>query len=363
MDFSQLQRTWDAFGRLDPFWAILTDPGRRGNRWDPAEFFATGRDEVAALVQRAIRLGVPGRWGTALDFGCGAGRLTQALADHVDQVVGIDVAPSMIDLARRHNAHGPRCRFEVNDRPDLSRFGDAAFDVVYAGRVLQHMEPGYAEGYIREFVRVLAPGGYLAFDVPSELGFFGADVSAEGRPLSTFRASIHPIDAPRQLSPGERREVVIEVRNAGDGTWEGMQLNAGNHWALGGAIVVRDDGRVGMAQPCGPGESRRVALMVTAPAQPGVYGLQFDVVSEGVAWFADLGSEVAEIEVNVGNAVKRAPEPSSVAVHQEPQMEMHPVRRARVEESLRAAGARLLDVQRVLHCGPAWLAFRYDCSR
>src|SRR5262249_25601630 len=150
-----LQRNWDAFGRIDPFWAILTDPSRRGRRWDPAEFFATGREEMDAHFAGATHLGVPAARRTGLDFGCGAGRLTQALARHVEQAVGVDVAPSMIELARHHNAHGDRCRYEVNDRPDLSRFSDASFDVVYTGRVLQHMEPRYAESYVRDFVRVL----------------------------------------------------------------------------------------------------------------------------------------------------------------------------------------------------------------
>jgi hypothetical protein len=43
-------------------------------------------------------------------------------------------------------------------------------------------------------------------------------------------------------------------------------------------------------------------------------------------------------------------------------MEMHAIPRDEVEQLLRHAGARLLDVRRVYHCGPQWLAFRYDVS-
>jgi hypothetical protein len=71
MDLSQLQQHWDAFGRSDPLWAILTDPDRRGNRWDPVEFFETGRQEVAAIFQRAAAFNLPVRRHRALDFGCG----------------------------------------------------------------------------------------------------------------------------------------------------------------------------------------------------------------------------------------------------------------------------------------------------
>ena len=44
-------------------------------------------------------------------------------------------------------------------------------------------------------------------------------------------------------------------------------------------------------------------------------------------------------------------------------MEMHAVAREDVESILEAAGARLLDVRRTHHCGPLWLAFRYDVTR
>jgi len=50
IDLRELQRNWDAFGRIDPRWAILTDLWLRGNKWDPAEFFSTGRVDVAALT-------------------------------------------------------------------------------------------------------------------------------------------------------------------------------------------------------------------------------------------------------------------------------------------------------------------------
>ena len=69
MDLRQLQWHWDTFGRQDPFWAILTDPARRGNRWSPEEFFETGRVEIAELLDRAPQLGVPCEWRRAMDFG------------------------------------------------------------------------------------------------------------------------------------------------------------------------------------------------------------------------------------------------------------------------------------------------------
>lgn len=367
MDLAELQRNWDAFGRIDPLWAILTTPRLRGNRWDPAEFFSTGRDDVAGVMNDAARLGVPRKCGRALDFGCGVGRLTQALANYVEHAVGVDIAPSMIELARRYNVHGSRCEYIVNDSDNLSRFADQTFDIVYTGRVLQHVAPQYAEQYIREFVRVLAPGGYLSFDVPSEHGLFAADGTAQLLAASAYRCSIDILDAPARFVPGERRQVLLDVDHIGADAWTGMQLNIGNHWVADDGVVVEGDVRLPIEQPWQPGERRRMALTVTAPSEPGTYRLQFDLVHEGVCWFADAGSAIAQIETTVGESSERV---SAVSVEHaldslpvEPQMEMHAVPRQRVEELLAASGARLLEVRRVLHCGPTWLAFRYDCSR
>ena len=84
-------------------------------------------------------------------------------------MTGIDIAASMIDLARSHNTLGERCRYVHNARPDLSVFSDGEFDFVLTLITLQHMEPRYAASYIREFLRVLQPGGIAAFQISSSL--------------------------------------------------------------------------------------------------------------------------------------------------------------------------------------------------
>jgi 2-polyprenyl-3-methyl-5-hydroxy-6-metoxy-1,4-benzoquinol methylase len=93
--------------------------------------------------------------GSALDFGCGVGRLTQALADHFDEVWGVDIASSMIEGARRLDRSGGRCRYLVNGRPRVVR--DASFGFILSLIVLQHLEPEYIRSYLREFIRLLAP--------------------------------------------------------------------------------------------------------------------------------------------------------------------------------------------------------------
>jgi SAM-dependent methyltransferase len=102
----------------------------------------------------------------ALDFGCGVGRVTGPLADRFEEVVGVDISPAMLDLARRYNVRGHRCRFMLNGTADLSQFSDGAFDFVYSKLVLQHMQPRAVRAYVPELLRVLRPAGILAFQLP-----------------------------------------------------------------------------------------------------------------------------------------------------------------------------------------------------
>lgn len=166
MDIDKLQHHWNRLGATDPMWAILTDPGKRNRRWDRAEFFATGRDLIAEVLRDVAALNVSFQGGRALDFGCGAGRLTQALAQHFDTAVGVDIAPSLIRQANEYNLVPDRCRYVLNSRDDLSVFRDGEFDFVFSTIVLQHMHPKYAGRYIAEFLRVLRPGGLAVFQVP-----------------------------------------------------------------------------------------------------------------------------------------------------------------------------------------------------
>ncbi|MBV8528984.1 MAG: class I SAM-dependent methyltransferase [Candidatus Dormibacteraeota bacterium] len=166
-EFRHLQETWDTLGAEDPLWAVLSAPGTRGNRWDREEFFATGRAEIESLFDDLATRGVAVQLGRALDFGCGAGRLSQALAARFDRVDGVDIAPSMVAAARRFNRHGERCTYHVNERADLSLFDDGVFDLIYSRITLQHIPTEFTKRYLVEFARVLRAGGVAVIHIPT----------------------------------------------------------------------------------------------------------------------------------------------------------------------------------------------------
>jgi ubiquinone/menaquinone biosynthesis C-methylase UbiE len=161
---------WDELASTDPLWAILSSPDKRGGRWDVADFFATGDPEMERVMSRVAGLGLPHGRQAALDFGCGVGRVTRAMTTWFSHCVGLDVSSVMIDGAKRLNEGMPGLTFVHNERTDLGIFADQSFDLVFSYVVLQHL-PGTAQvdGYLREFVRVLRPGGLLVFQLPSEI--------------------------------------------------------------------------------------------------------------------------------------------------------------------------------------------------
>ena len=178
MALKHVQKTYEDLGREDPLWAVLSFREARGNRWDPEAFFARGRAEIAEAMSYVASLGLSPARGRALDFGCGAGRLSQALCDEFREVVGIDISASMIETAEEHNRFGDRCRYLVNTSDDLGLLPDGEFDFVYSNITLQHIPPEASTRYIREFFRVMRAGGVALFQVPSgprhEPGSLGA---------------------------------------------------------------------------------------------------------------------------------------------------------------------------------------------
>lgn len=167
MELRELKKNWHEFGRRDPLWAILAEPDKKNNRWNIDEFFKTGETDVEAILKYIEALPFPLNLGRALDFGCGVGRLTQALCTRFDYCCGVDIARSMIRLAKKLNRHGSRCRYILNERNDLRLFGSDTFDFICTLITLQHMKPEYSKSYILEFLRVLAPGGMLFFQLPA----------------------------------------------------------------------------------------------------------------------------------------------------------------------------------------------------
>ncbi len=231
-DIDRLASTWDEHGRDDPLWAILTEPGKRGGGWDVSGFFATGRADVAELIARLRQLSVEPR-GRALDFGCGVGRLTEALADHYARVDGIDVSDAMVQRARQHSTHPGVAHYHLNVADDLGHFESGVFDLVHSQIVLQHVGRDLARAYLHEFVRILRTGGILHVQMPTTLRWNAAGMMMRCVPeplmnrLRTMRMQGIPEEDVRKLFV----EMGVELLEVGTDTAAGHRWNSRHYTA------------------------------------------------------------------------------------------------------------------------------------
>jgi SAM-dependent methyltransferase len=119
-----------------------------------AEFYASGRHDVDLVLQRSIRF--LGEWSTparALDFGCGVGRLTYAMAAHAGEVVGYDVSPAMLNKAEARNEGSVTF---------TSAWPDGDFDWINSFIVFQHIAPERGLTLLNQLLRSLRPGGLVS---------------------------------------------------------------------------------------------------------------------------------------------------------------------------------------------------------
>jgi SAM-dependent methyltransferase len=375
---------WERLAQSDPLWAVLSDPSKRGRQWDVGLFFETGRREISLLMHQLRVLGCTPARGTALDFGCGVGRLSQALAQYFEHVVGLDVAPTMIAIAERLNRYGTRVTYVENHDPHLSRFGFHGVDLVYSDIVLQHIEPDIAAIVVEEFCRILRPNGIAVFQLPSHKRPQGRlDRSPQPMPDEAYRASIEILGGVDTLRAGGAHDLRLSIVNESPLPWTEGALRVGNHWrdATSFEMLVQDDGRSKVAGPLAPRQRVSVPLTITAPGFPGDYICEVDLVHEGIAWFADKGNPTRTFAVSVREGAmttSMSPNSATRTNHQELPVSIgdiygglppyHPVAdefpmfgipQERVGRIVSANGGRIILEEPDERCGREWIGFRY----
>lgn len=109
--------------------------------------------------------------GSALDAGCGTGRVGIELARRGIEVVGVDIDARMLDTAR---SKAPYIEWHLGDLAgiELGRTFDA---IVMAGNVMIFLTPGTEGAVLKNMARHLAPGGVLVAGFQLAMGYLGLD--------------------------------------------------------------------------------------------------------------------------------------------------------------------------------------------
>ena len=171
-----MREDWDRRARENARYYVAT-----GNRqWSDEEFFQSGetlmQEEVLSDLDNVCQ-GLDPKQMRVLEIGCGAGRVTRALANFFGQVYAVDISREMVRQARRALKTQPNARVFRNNGKDLSairdhwwhRFGigrQLQFDFAFSCIVFQHIPSReIIENYVREVHRVLRPGALFKFQV------------------------------------------------------------------------------------------------------------------------------------------------------------------------------------------------------
>ena len=161
----KMRADWDDRARENAFYYIASSK----EDWDPADFYASGEQSVEEIIRPDMDEICRGRSPAkmrVLEIGCGAGRMTRALAGIFGEVHGVDVSGEMVAQGRELLADIPNAHLHRNSGADLQVLGDLRFDFAFSFIVFQHI-PSQAiiENYIREVQRALRPGGLFKFQV------------------------------------------------------------------------------------------------------------------------------------------------------------------------------------------------------
>jgi SAM-dependent methyltransferase len=164
----KMQRDWDERARENARYYVATAK----SDWTDDEFFQSGERTVAEEISTDminICQGKDPRQMRVLEIGCGAGRVTRALAGIFGEVHGVDVSGEMITRAKQALADRPNAFVYQNNGKDLSVVPGGSYDFAFSTIVFQHIpsrEVIYS--YVQEVNRLLRPGALFKFQVQGD---------------------------------------------------------------------------------------------------------------------------------------------------------------------------------------------------
>jgi cyclopropane fatty-acyl-phospholipid synthase-like methyltransferase len=172
----KMRQDWDERARENARYYVATGQ----TEWTDEEFFASGEKAIEEDVLTDMGNICQGRDPKSmrvLEIGCGAGRLTRALAKLFGEVHAVDVSGEMVERAKAAVKDFPNAHVYQNNGCDLTVVPELEFDFAYSVIVFQHIPSREViENYVREVNRLLRPGALFKFQVQGHTGSPGVKV-------------------------------------------------------------------------------------------------------------------------------------------------------------------------------------------
>jgi ubiquinone/menaquinone biosynthesis C-methylase UbiE len=166
---SKMRAEWDARARENARYYVNT----ANENWTDDEFFQSGERTVAEEIltdMTNICQGKDPKSMRVLEIGCGAARVTRALAGLFGEVHAVDISPEMVAQATVALTNFPHAHVYQNNGTDLTVVPAADFDFAFSTIVFQHIPSREViENYVREVSRLLRPGALFKFQVQGDV--------------------------------------------------------------------------------------------------------------------------------------------------------------------------------------------------
>jgi SAM-dependent methyltransferase len=231
---------WERIAASEAFFGVLTADKYRASELTPeriAEFYATGEADIDWVIGTFQRVfGAAPSGATALDIGCGVGRLARAMRPHAARVIGYDVSDSMLALAKKHAGEGVDY---------VTDFPAGPFGWINSFVVLQHIEPSEGLALLKRALAGLAPGGFASIQVTAWRTAHqlptGLRKLKRAAHFALARAGVRPAEALIQMHDYSLTDVVQAFVEAGIEEQHLVHTDHGGHhgvWVFGRKTVV-----------------------------------------------------------------------------------------------------------------------------
>lgn len=164
----KMRRDWDERARENARFYVNTER----TDWTDEDFFESGRRTVREeILTDMINIcqGKDPKQMKVIEIGCGAGRVTRALAELFGEVHAVDVSGEMVALAREALRDLPNAHVYQNNGTDLSVLPPGPYDFAFSSIVFQHIPSReIIENYVRDVHRLLRPGALFKFQVQGD---------------------------------------------------------------------------------------------------------------------------------------------------------------------------------------------------
>jgi SAM-dependent methyltransferase len=159
-------KQWEAFGRNEPYYGVLSHERFRKDRLDDAslkEFFKSGQEHIDFVLE-TIRASLDSEFlpANALDFGCGVGRCAIPLTRICQSVLGVDVSDAMLQQARKICFEQSIANLTLVKSDDALSRVSGPFDFIHSFLVFQHIPPRRGEKIFTKLTQLLSDKGIAA---------------------------------------------------------------------------------------------------------------------------------------------------------------------------------------------------------